>query len=240
MPRRKRQIRQRRRRRQRRKPLRVQEVDENMTYTKPSASIVRFKGFGFPNQYFCKLAYTETHDVSGTPLYRRLFRANSAFDPEWAAGGQQPMFFDELALIYDRYTVYASAITVTVLNRSATGEVPFTHIVLTPKNTDTLAIDVDDEIETVRAKSTVLGPNSGGHGVATLRHYMKTSTMVGKPGDEASDDILSANVAANPARQWYWHFTSASMDGLANVNQYLKVKIHYFVRFYRQLPVGGS
>lgn len=241
MPRHKQQRKGRRRRQRRRGPLKVQEVDENLVYTKPPRnSILRFNGFGFPNQYFCKLSYTETHPISAVQTYRRLFRGNSAYDPEWAAGGHQPMYFDELAAVYNRYTVYASAITCTVLNRSASGEAPFTHIALTPKNTDTFALDIDDEIETPRCKSTVMGPNTGGHGVATLRHYAKSTTMLGKPSDESGDDVLSATVTSSPSLQWYWHFTSTSMDGLTDINQYLKVKIVYFVRFYRMLPVAGS
>ena len=51
-------------------------------------------------------------DTSPATFVRYLFRTNSLYDPDNATGGHQPMYFDQLGALYDRYSVLSSKIIV--------------------------------------------------------------------------------------------------------------------------------
>ncbi len=53
-----------------------------------------------------------TLDVTGTTTV--TFRANGMFDPEFALGGHQPLYFDQMSALYNHYHVVVSNIHVRV------------------------------------------------------------------------------------------------------------------------------
>lgn len=230
----------RRRRKRNFRSNKVRVIDENQQYTKPMASIVRFRGVGFPRSYYTKLVYYQTLTFNSAAIQQNIFRANSIFDPDYTGVGAQPMWHDEFALLYNRYTVYASKITASFIQKSGSGESAYTNVWVMPKDVTTLALASDDAIETNRCKSSVLGPNTGGDGTATLSHYQNIANIIGKPKSESSDDILSAPFGSNPGRQSFWHVGAGTIDGLTNVNIYVKVKMVYYCRFFAlNTPVGS-
>jgi hypothetical protein len=75
---------------------------------------VTFRGYGFPDRLTTNLVYGESFVLdpsSGTPAPFTVWRTNSLFDPQYALGGGQPAYFDQLKLIYNRYKVNGSKIT---------------------------------------------------------------------------------------------------------------------------------
>jgi len=70
-----------------------------------------------PNRYTCKLRYADeiSFDVPnlGVATYYD-FRANDLFDPNASGVGHQPMGFDQLALMFNHFTVIGSKIKVRV------------------------------------------------------------------------------------------------------------------------------
>lgn len=76
---------------------------------------------GFPDRKIVKLKYAELITLnpnaaeSAVPTMNH-FRANSLYDPNQSGTGHQPRGFDELAAIYDHYTVIGSKLKVTFEN----------------------------------------------------------------------------------------------------------------------------
>lgn len=69
----------------------------------------------FPMSHVCRMKYTAYKQLNppvGGTLATALFRANGIFDPDVAAGGNQPIGHDEWALVYNHYVVLGSKITV--------------------------------------------------------------------------------------------------------------------------------
>lgn len=66
-----------------------------------------------------------------------VYRANSIYDPAHAAGGHQPLMFDEYALLYDSYWVISSKITITPVPNSNSNATPCLYGVL---------LDADDTL----------------------------------------------------------------------------------------------
>jgi len=73
---------------------------------------------GMPLARTTNLRYCDSITLNSTSgvLGRRLFRANSVFDPDYSGTGHQPMGFDQWALLYNHYVVKGSKITVTFRN----------------------------------------------------------------------------------------------------------------------------
>lgn len=80
---------------------------------------------GFPAQCTVKLAYVDSIVIdapSGPDNFSYyIFRANSAYDPDFTGTGHQPMGFDEYMKLYDHYQVKWSSIKVTNMPTTSNG-----------------------------------------------------------------------------------------------------------------------
>ena len=78
-----------------------------------------YKGHPFGKQFYTTLRYNEAHTFSAggaanfASSYK--FNLNSLYDPNESGLGHQPMGFDELMSIYEKYTVVGAKITVCFL-----------------------------------------------------------------------------------------------------------------------------
>lgn len=70
---------------------------------------------------YCKEGYLGS--TSGI-LNSVFFAMNDIWDPEVAAGGHQPMGFDQMAALYNRYLVLGSKITITFYDNAASHSSP--------------------------------------------------------------------------------------------------------------------
>lgn len=76
----------------------------------------------FADKYRCNLRYCQTGsiDPSNTNFAFHTFCVNSLYDPDTTGGGHQPMGFDQLAAIYNRYLVTGAKLSCTFESRTAT------------------------------------------------------------------------------------------------------------------------
>lgn len=89
--------------------------------TNPSRSMV-FKGVGFPDRLTTNLVYTDSFILTpsaGNIIPSKCYRMNGPFDPDFALGGGQPTYYDQLAIIYRRYVVNGAKLTA-MFSRSST------------------------------------------------------------------------------------------------------------------------
>lgn len=84
------------------------------------ANFMRYRPYGFMDQYFCKLKYCEQIPfTTGTGADYR-FSLNNISDPNVTGVGHQPMYHDQLEGIFNHYRVYAAKYKITLTNLSAT------------------------------------------------------------------------------------------------------------------------
>jgi len=63
------------------------------------------------------LTYSDVIAITpGGVIGQYTFRGNSCFDPDYTNTGHQPQYFDQMAILYTRYRVYGSRITVSAIN----------------------------------------------------------------------------------------------------------------------------
>lgn len=73
-----------------------------------------------------RLRYVDTIsiDVSAASIANHVFRCNSVFDPDLTGIGHQPFGYDQHTLLYDRYRVLSSKITVTPVDVDSSNGTP--------------------------------------------------------------------------------------------------------------------
>lgn len=82
---------------------------------KPTFNRTLQQGGAFPKQRIVKLKYCDYTNIGVSTLgYSRTMRANSVFDPDYAAGGHQPLGHDQWSAFYHRYQVIGSKLTMKV------------------------------------------------------------------------------------------------------------------------------
>lgn len=180
-------------------------------------------GKGFPkvmnttHTFFENVQMTAT---SGVPAFYR-FSANGMFDPNITSVGTQPLFFDQLAVLYDHYTVIGSKITVTFLPNS------------TPGTPSSVGIYVDDDVTPVTDIALLSElPQSRRRYIPmnncnAITLTQKFSTKKTYPGSVLGNEKLSGTAATNPSDQTYYMLWLAAVDGGTTVSCYCQVKIEY-------------
>lgn len=187
-----------------------------------------------PDRMRVKLEYNQLVPTSGAaPAWQYIFRGNSMYDPDYAIGGGQPVGFDQMKTLYNRYEVSASSIIVKVLNcGTTTGS--YTRVAVYPSlSTGTLAMDaaIANPYSTHKLISANAGMNE-----ATLRNYISTKKIFGEM--TLVDDDYSALVAVNPVNTWYWQINAESIDKTTNLaNNFYDVLITYYVDFSERVPL---
>lgn len=77
-------------------------------------NVVRVRGIGMPDRLITNLVYSDSlilDPSAGTPTPYFVINMASAFDPQFAIGGGQPTYWDQLALIYKKYQVVGCKVT---------------------------------------------------------------------------------------------------------------------------------
>jgi hypothetical protein len=156
--------------------------------------------YGFPLRLSMRHCYTELVQVSSTTgaIGQYIFSANGMYDPNITSTGHQPMFFDEVAAVYDHYTVMSSKCKVKLFSAVAVG----VGVIA--------AMHVDDDtssssnINTICEQSTAVTevlPFGALHPI-TLSRAWNANAYFG--GDILDNDNLQGTSAANPTEQSYY------------------------------------
>jgi hypothetical protein len=151
---------------------------------------------------------------------------NDLFDPNFTGAGGQPTYFDQLATLYNRYRVYASAIEVKWYNFSGNPYV-YADCLLVPVNTTAASMNMDDLMALPRAKWQTVAINTP----KTIKSAISTGTVLGVKDVEGADR-LQAQVTASPAERWLWCIAAHSYDGVALVNVGCDIRITYECEFF--------
>jgi hypothetical protein len=163
----------------------------------------------FPSRVKQTLVYVENGLVAtsgaGGIAGSYFFSANGMFDPNITGTGHQPLGFDQMMLMYNHYTVFASKISVRGINGSAANVAGGFGVYLSPDTTNITTIS--QIMENGLITWTTLLPISvyGSH--VTLNLDCDVSSFYGrdKNSKELMEDAnLFGTAAANPNDQVYF------------------------------------
>lgn len=190
------------------------------------------------------LTYCSRHTLStgaaGVYGTEAVFRLGSLFDPDFATGGHQPLYYDQLAALYGKYMVHHCDVEITLSNPSADGAV-LGIAVQRSNETYTLtgnAVDYAMEHPTVKTMFV----NNTGSQVLTWRKRLPNHMVEGLTQRQylSSVDEYGAAVTANPSFSPYVRFGLASSNGDSGVTANVLVRLNYRAQFFDQVFITSS
>lgn len=178
---------------------------------------------GIPQQRFVKFKYVDdvTFSTSLGGVQSSIYRANSAYDPNYAVGGHQPLNFNKWAQMYSRYMVVGSKIRweIVIEDNAGNGNIGIAYGVFNSYGSvlPTL-IDYGTCMEYANGTSKIINSQPGNVGQPTVPTYSNWSWKkfynTGGVGRESN----WTSVATSPPLASYYHCWVAALDGLASYN----------------------
>lgn len=160
---------------------------------------------GFPKKLKCVHKYVTSLVASAVAAtYNHQFSCNGMFDPDITSFGHQPLYFDQLAAVYNHYTVFKS----TCIFKIVMTNVPCLV---------TSYIDDDTSFSVASASAEQSTATATTHSQLAVRPTVLSRTWVAKQffgGDIFDNDNLQGSAAANPVEQSYFTLNISSMDGV--------------------------
>lgn len=204
---------------------------------------------GFPSKKLVRLRYVDTSvTLNSTSIATdsAVFRANSAFDPDFTNAGSnhQPMGYDQWSVIYNKYTVLNSTISVSFAPTSVSNVIPGYLGVTLGTESDPLSnfSTIDNILESkLTAGYRIVGayPVTNSGLTRPIRKIFNTKRFFGKV-NAVDGQALSALVTTNPSEVAYYSIWMASIDGNDPGAVSLHIKIDYDVMFHEPKSLDGS
>lgn len=219
---------------------------------KKSNTLILRRIGGFPDSIQVKLRYSTFIQLNPSPASpaQHLFRCLSLYDPDYtrSLGDHQPMYFDQWAGIYTKYTVKGAKITMSWIpgSTSLNNQNPAVWGIYTSTNITGVNIFTDTENILEAANSTDMRTN--GMLVSGLTHPSKQSTVTSTFStrkffgitDPNDGNSYSAETGTNPSQNAYFCCYSADVLGNDPAPQDYYIQIDYIAEFRDRRPIDGS
>lgn len=197
--------------------------------TNPQSLLIH-RGIGIPDRFRTRVVWNESVALTsfGTGIIQNyVVRMNGAWDPQQALGGTQPNYWDQLAVLYRRYFVRGSKITVRfgLPTTTTAGDGPYIVGIQTGQNAGLTTSD---------ASVLVSAPNCG-HKLLTAGAGVTEVTQTYSPRFVSPDgESDGAQAATNdvPTRQWYANVFASPQGTSVAGTVIAMVTIEYLVDFF--------
>lgn len=169
----------------------------------------------------------------GAPTSVYYFRCCSAYDPDATGVGHQPMGYDQLTAMYQKYTVLKSKIYVLF---SQNADTFCNQTVYLRRVTSQSTVPQPAILETAHCQYRILGPDGGSKSLKLDYDFKQMF-----PGASPMDDRYFADVAATPQENVYWEIGSFASNEAVDPPQILAtVLIEYEVLFHDPIVLTSS
>lgn len=136
------------------------------------------------------------NSVAAASEEKFTFAGNNMFDPDQQTGGQQPVGFDQLAAIYDRYKVLNCTVEIIGLPASQC------LMAIYPSTSATPLTTIQDATSQLGVKIIAGATFTGPTNPMQVRLRQNSAKFMGIP---QSDDDIAASTGGGPDKAWYWH-----------------------------------
>ncbi len=186
-----------------------------------------------PDKVMVKLPYTDVFTTTGAVNEEFTFRGNSLFDPDQTGVGTQPLGFDQYSVFFQEYRVYASKLTMEIINASAQG----VQVTVIPSKDANGSGSFVTSIQQPYVKYRVMS-GTDGQDRARITNYMSTEKFWGRK--VSTEDNFAAAINNNPINQWFWVCEFHSSDNTTIVNVDILLKIEYWAEFSNRKILAAS
>lgn len=184
-------------------------------------------GVGFPRQLKMKHRYCETVNMTyniGSPAVYR-YSANNMYDPRTAAGGHQPMFFDQMCVVYNHWTVIASKITIKGTPPATAAGLASYVCLVTDDDTSELQTSITALVEDGSKKKNLRV--TGGINPQPITMSLGWSAKREFGGSVLANNALQGSTSAGPTEESFFKICLESADASTTVLCYFIVEIEY-------------
>lgn len=216
-----------------------------MVYKKKkfSKKMVRYRKssipYILPTSHICRLRYIETFTMNAgsATVGKHLWLANSVYDPNSTGTGDQPLGFDQLALIYNKYVVLGSKIRATFMSNSeASSSIQRVGIGIS-STTGTISGDVRLMQKGTRYK--MLGPQTSRNGIQIVSNTYSAKKFRGVKSAKLLSNQL-ALTTENPSELIYFTAFCSGIGADDPSTIECQVQIDYVVQFRDLRLLSGS
>jgi len=194
----------------------------------------------FPNKIICRHRYAQTFTLDGGTGSASSFSIglNDLYQP--IAGGHQPMGFDQMAALYQKYKVLGCKVTATFANISNTLDTGNQYVGLQiHENSSYSPSYITQIVERGRCAYKLLGLANGGHDTAQLSVNWSGKEWYGKNNYSGQD--VAGSISSNPAESCYVAiFSAADYDGQNPGGCDVLVVIDYIVEWFGPVQMNQS
>lgn len=181
---------------------------------------------GFPERLRCRLKYTDWVQFIGAGPEWQIYRGNSIYDPDYTGVGSQPLFYDQLITVYNRYRIFGCKLVVTLTNNL---ESDFQELIVYPSS----IVNLPATWEAAKQQ-----PGSTWRATDPLRkQVVKRFHRTGKY-QETWDDTNDAVISANPNNVWYWLIGVNNLAG--DDGCFIHVSLTYYAEMYDRNTMAES
>jgi len=200
---------------------------------------------GFPDRFTAKLRYVQEFSLDPTfaDVDVQSFRASGIFDPDFAIGGHQPLYSDELYVVYGQSLVVGAKMTVRWVPVTASNVVPAMIILYKDSLAGQLSsLSVQTVLEQTNRKSFQIGGLLNGDGfrnnkIGTIHYSPKKDLGFDNPNDEIG---LRGSASAGPSQEYFMEVYSLSIAGNDPGKINFIAEIDYLVEFFDKNQVTSS
>lgn len=182
---------------------------------------------GFQKSYqrtTLKYVQTVSFSVAAGTYAENQFRANSVFDPDLTGTGGQPLGFDNLSPLFQKYRVNSFSFEVQMMSLNAS----YKGVVVAINGAET-PTTYDEICEYPRAQQRGIGFN--GSPTAIFKGKVLLSRLMGKSQDAYHiDDLTGSVVTGNPSEALNFH-VGIQNDNLASISLAVTCTMWYDVVF---------
>lgn len=169
---------------------------------------------------------------------------NSALDPGGSVSSTAPYGWDQLAALYHRYRVLASAIRIKALHPPGTITADTFRIVCWPsRETTSFVSDLMGAVQQPYGKSmdiTMPYMNTFGD-ASTIKNYISLSKISGaSPTEVAVDTGFQAAINANPSRVFYWNILGCTQSGTESLSIDCEIEMIQYTVFSERYALAST
>lgn len=201
----------------------------------PVAALTVNKGLGIPDRLRTKVRYCElTTSISSVTgaIGKLVFSCNGLYDPDFTNAGHQPMYFDQLMILYKNYKVIGSKMQARVTYTSGAPAESLVTLYAANSTSTSAFTDVGNAIEQGHIRKFILAgatDNTGNQHDSVLKENFSLRKWA---ADRRFDSDCSGTSAANPQLEFYYVLLIQPLDLASNVTLTCTVCIDYIADFY--------
>lgn len=218
--------------RSRSKSLVSRKVMENslaMVQRGPAIAVPRS---GLGNLIETKLVYAEKFSLTGGTLGtcgQYQFRTNSIFDPNLSGVGHQPLGYDQITPLFEKYVVTKMDYKINIVNGAASQAMMW--CVNASDSTSTSGA-IDQIIENGNARCGIISGYTGGSPTVKVTGTVLNWKLSGASYDEyVMDDVNGASVGANPTDVNVLNISVCDVATATGATVYALVELTYYTIF---------